>query len=390
MKAANRINAWLIASCARRLVWMFKFTSSEPPETTTPCIDVGLLLDPENLEPRRCAEICVDNDGYIVEKGRCNELVALPAFYNSHIHILDYMLAGIAVSVDPEKLLAWPHGVKASSIAADPDAAFAAAAEYMRRLVRLGWGGVTIFVEGGGSLCRIVSLLASHVGLAIRTFGRGRVDELDGCDGLGVPSFESRVWMREALYAKGRGIPVAAHISETRVQALLDDYSIALYLRLHHAVHLLYAPPEAHRVLVEHGVALVYSPVSNSILWGDVPYVLEDEDKILLGSDNAGWNPPSPWTLATTAIMLLRRRVGLRKAIEIIAKALTINAWRVFGFSRPPLLLLHAPQVVRSVEPLAALLLTGGADQVVGLYPSLKPIARPTAKEPAKGSDASA
>ena len=335
-------------------------------------------------------KICLDGDGYLVERGRCNELVAFPAFYNSHVHILDYMLAGIAASVAPERLLAWPDGVKASSIAADPGAALAAASEYARRLVRLGWGGVTVFVEGTGSLCRIVAHLAAQAGLSIRTFGRGRMEELDGCDGLGVPSFESRMWIREALRARSRGIPVAAHISETKTQALLEDYNVALYLRLHHAVHLLYAPPEAHHALIEHGVALVYSPLSNSILWGNLPYILDDTNAVLLGTDNAGWSPPSPWTLAATAVTLLRRRIGLRRAVEVAARALTVNAWRFFGFRNPPLLLLHAPQVVRSVEPLAALLLTGGPDQIVGLYPALKPTARPTAKEPAKGSDARA
>ncbi len=369
---------------------MFNPASSAPREPTTPCIDVGLLFSPEDLAPRRCARVCAEPWGYRVERGSCNELVAIPAFYNSHIHVLDYMLAGAAARFEPERLLAWPGGVKAASIAGDPDAALGAAAALFERLPRLGWGGATVFVEGGGPLCRIVASLARRAGLTVRTFGRGSVEKLEGCDGLGVPSFESRRWIREALQAASKGYPVAAHVSETSLQALLDDYSIALYLRLHHAVHLLHAPREAQEALAESGVALVYAPVSNAMLWGSQPELADVSPLILLGTDNAGWGPLSPWTLAATAVALLRRRMGLRAAVEAVARALTINAWRVFGFEKPPLLVLHAPQVVRSSEPLAALLLTGAPDQVVGLYPALKPTASPTAKEPAKGREASA
>ncbi len=300
-----------------------------------------------------------------MERGRCTELVALPAFYDSHLHILDYGLAGLASLYDPEELLPWPTGAKARLIAAGPCAALRYAKALLERMPRLGWGGATVFLEAKGPLCRLVKLLGRRAGLRLVVLGRGEAWELEGCDGLGAPHLETRLWVRRVEEARARGMLVGVHVSETRGQALLDDYNLALLLRPHHVVHLTHAPPEAHEALLDAGVYPVYCPASNAILWGDEPPM--QPMRFLLGSDNAGWSPLDPWALMNAALSRLRRLgVPLREAARAVLQALTVNAWRAFG-AKPPLLVLHAPQVVRSVDPAAALVLTSGVDQVVGL-----------------------
>ena len=175
---------------------------------------------------------------------------------------------------------------------------------------------------------------------------------------------ETREWIRLAEAARLEGLPVGIHVSETRLQALLDDYNIAVYLRPHHVVHVLEAPGHVVETLQDIGVNIVYCPVSNAILWGKMPRIYKGS---LLGTDNAGWSPLDPWTLASTTLMLLRQTgLDTRQAARETLEAMTIRAWKAFGLN-PPLLVLHAPQVVSSFDPYLAILATVSPDQVIGL-----------------------
>ncbi len=339
---------------------------------------MGLAFLGDELEARRATRICIE-DGVVVgiSGGRGTSLVAIPAFINSHVHILDYSAAGVNALAEPGELLPWPRGLKARLIQASPGAALRGASEALERALRMGYAGLVVFVEGGGAACRLVKNLAAARNISVLCYGRAtRLEELEGCDGLGVPHLETGAWRRVAGEAASRGLRVAAHVSETDWQALLGDYLDAVAHRFDHVVHLLHAPCEAQRAVLEAGVMPVYTPISNALLWRREPRICVE--RFLLGTDNVGWSPLNPWELARRAVtLLLRNGIGLREAAWRALAALTVWAWRWhYGLpglaegSPTPILLLHAPHVVRAIEPLVALLETCDVDCVVGVASS--------------------
>ncbi len=312
-----------------------------------------------------------------VTGGRESSIVAIPALIDSHVHILDYGVAGVNALAEPQVLLPWPNGLKARLIQASPGAALRGIGEVLARASRMGYAGLVVFVEGGSAACKIVKRLAATRSISVLCYGRAtRLDELEGCDGLGVPHLETSVWRRVASEAVSRGMRVAAHISETSWQALLGDYLDAVTQRFDHAVHLLHAPCEVQRAVLEAGVMPVYAPLSNALLWRGEPRICAE--RFLLGTDNVGWSPLNPWELARrAAVLLLRGGLGLREAARRALAALTVWAWRWhYGLpglvegSTTPILLLYAPHVVRAVDPVAALLETCDVDCVVGVLGS--------------------
>ncbi len=335
------------------------------------CLDAGLAFIGEELEPKRSVRICIDG-GVIasIEHGRDSDIVVTPGFVNAHIHVLDYGLAGLASRArDPRELLEWPNGLKARGIRLAYCRVVSSLPRLFRRLRRSGYALVVSFVEGGGTLCRLVKSVARENGIHLLAYGRGEPSELEGCDGLGAPTLLGG-WARIAREAASKGLRVAAHISETVEQALQDDYLAALSLRLDHAVHLTHAPCRIHETLAEAGVLPVYAPLANLIHWSTEPEPCAP--RYALGGDNAGWCPQSPWELMRWVVYRERRRLGLRSAVERALRALT--TWPLEKFmgirgivegEKPVLTVLHAPEIVHAIDPLAALVLIGDSSMVV-------------------------
>ncbi|AEM38711.1 hypothetical protein Pyrfu_0842 [Pyrolobus fumarii 1A] len=345
------------------------------------CIDVGLALLGDELEPNRNVRLCIEEGRIVsIEKGRGTPLVAIPAFVNAHLHVLDYGFAGLAgVAKDMDSLLRWPDGLKARAIQAAPCRSFWGLSRLAKRLSRMGYGVVAVFVEGPGGACRLVREVFAEHGVLALTYGRAyELDMLVGCDGLGAPVLTTRKWVRVALEARSRGFRVAAHISETPEQALLEDYNTALTVGLEHAVHLLYAPPQAHHALAEAGILPVYSPASNVIHWGVEPQPYAPF--FALGGDNAGWVAQNPWELARWAMLALRKKgLSIREASKTALKALTVwplsRLLGVKGINEGEyafITLLYAPEIVKAIDAYTALLSIGDIDTVVAVLTHLE------------------
>ncbi len=337
----------------------------------------------EELQPRRNVRICIDG-GVIasIEPGRASELVILPGFVNAHTHVLDYGVAGLVSQASSvNQLLSWPDGLKARSIRLAYCRMVSSLPLLFRRLRRMGYAVIVAFIEGGGELCKLAKSIAAREGVALLAYGRGEsIEELEGCDGLGVPVLTGR-WVRVARGARSSGLRVAAHVSETPCQALQDDYLVALSLQLDHVVHLLHAPCGVHRILAESSVLPVYTPLANSIHWGLEPRLCSP--RYALGGDNAGWCPQSPWELMRW-VVYRKRRLGLRRAAEEALRAATL--WPLEKFvgvksveegEKPVLTILHAPEIVHAVDPLSALVLVGDSTMVVDVLAHLEPYGKP-------------
>jgi len=313
-------------------------------------VNVGLLLEGRELEPRRNVHVEV-SDGVITHIGpgfvpKAPDVVDLrtgvlmPPLINAHLHVFDYAFqeAGLALSL--EELVSWPSGLKHRLLRelTQRDLEMAAL-EVLSKLRPQGAYASIVFCELGARGVEVVRRAASKASVKAILLGRpegvGDVAEaLAEADGLGIDSpirYEPSELEALRRFCEARGLLKATHIAEDRRSRELGDLERALrHLKPDLVVHGVHLSDDDLSLLAERGVSLVVCPRSNMFFGVGLPPIaraLTAGVNVLLGTDNAGWVEPDVWRELEAAYNVARLQGGVDP--RDVLKAATVNAQAV-------------------------------------------------------------
>jgi cytosine/adenosine deaminase-related metal-dependent hydrolase len=276
-------------------------------------------------------------------RGRVRKVrgIVVPSPVNSHTHLGDAVSAREPPASTVEDLVAPPHGYKFRLLASAPRAdKVAAVRRALLRMVREGVAADLDFREEG--IAGIELFREALRGVPIRPFVFARPvrrpidhEELRGvlsrADGIGLSS--ARDESREARERVARacrlaGKRFALHASEaTREppESYLDPTPDLL-------VHLAKATADDLAMVRDEEVSVVVCPRSNA-LFGRQPDLRAMERlgiRILLGTDNAMFHPPSIWSELQFAYTS-SRLIGRPASAAFLARAALVEPWAWLG-----------------------------------------------------------
>ncbi len=308
----------------------------------------GAIVDADGARPgyvrfRRgeVAEVGARGTASVHGRGRRLRGIVVPAPVNGHTHLAD----GVSVREPPPgpvaALVASPSGYKFRLLAESSAARKAAAIRAgLREMIRDGVGATLDFREEG--LAGVQHFREAARGLPIRAFVFGRplrrpIDPaelravLRAADGIGLSSAreeddQSRRAVARACRAAGRRYGL--HASEA-VREPTDRY---LDPRPDLLVHLAKASRADLLAVRDAGVSVAVCARSNALFGRQPP--LETMERlglrVLLGTDNAMFHPPSIWAelqFAYDVSRLVRRPVSA----GFLARAALVEPWRWLG-----------------------------------------------------------
>ena len=237
---------------------------------------------------------------------------------------------------------------------------------------RRGVGLLADYRELGGLGCETAREAASGVppGLDVAVLGRPGPGWPSGCEGAGLPSPLN--YSLEELKRIARLFPItSAHVAETPLTRELGDLELALEAGIRVLVHGTFLSQSDLDALEDAGSALVLSVGSNMWHGLGLPPVRELLDRggiaLGVGTDNAAWSPPDPWSEAMRLLSAARLHgARMPRHAERLASALFYEPYLMYG-REPPRIEEGAPArivvarplcsaLVRSEEPLWGLL----------------------------------
>ncbi len=321
-------------------------------------VRVGLLVEGEELAPRRSACIHVSNG--IIESiestATCpthaigsDSLVALPQPGIAHAHSGDHLFPEAGFNMDLDSLVSPPDGLKHRLLA---KAGFQELVEgildYYTLAWKLGVGLLVDFREGGGLGCLAAkrALEAAPQGISVVVLGRPGPRFPEGCDGLGLSSpldYDREEVERLASTLK----PAMTHVAETPAVREAGDLEIALEAGFDALVHGTFLSKSDLERLAEEGVALIACPRSNMWHGLGLPPIFEALRlgvPLALGTDNAAWTTPNPWREAETALLVARAQGAPQGEwlAKKILEAVFIEPYRLVG---------ERPRVIEEGKP---------------------------------------
>jgi cytosine/adenosine deaminase-related metal-dependent hydrolase len=308
----------------------------------------GAILD---IDGPRAAYVRFAN-GRVVEvgvpgtdstRGRVRKVrgIVVPAPVNGHTHLGDAVSVREPPQGPVEELVAPPRGYKFQLLASTSrDQKIAAIRVALARMLREGVGATIDFREEGAAGVEV--LRAAQRGVPIRTFVFGRplrrpldAAELERVltlsDGIGLSSRRDET--ETTLHAVARACRLAnkrlaLHASEA-VREPPDSY---LDPRPDLLVHLAKATADDLAQVREEDVTVAVCPRSNA-LFGRQPDLRTMERlgvRVLVGTDNAMFHPPSLWSelqFAYTSSRLIDRAASA----AFLARSALVEPWVWFG-----------------------------------------------------------
>jgi len=292
---------------------------------------------------RRGRVVEVGATGTASTRGRVRRLrgIVVPAPVNGHTHLGDAVAVREPPSGPVEELVAPPRGYKFQLLAGTPRAAkLAAIRAALARMVREGVAATLDFREEGAPGVELFREALD--GLPIRGFVFGRPtrrpiapDELARvlgvADGVGLSSARDETEAARRTIARTcrlGGKRFALHASEAvreRPESYLDPTPDLL-------VHLAKATLDDLAAVRDEDVAVAVCPRSNA-LFGRQPNLRAMERlglRVLLGTDNAMFHPPSIWAelqFAYTSSRLIDRPASA----AFLARAALVEPWVWLG-----------------------------------------------------------
>ena len=292
------------------------------------------------------------HDGRIVEvgapgtasaRGRERRIrgIVVPAPVNGHTHLGDAVSVREPPNGPVAELVAPPRGYKFQLLAGASDAAKVAAIRTaLWRMVREGVGATLDFREEGARGVELFHAALRRVPIRGFVFGRPTRRPIDPeelahvvevADGIGLSSARDEDRTTRQLVARAcrlAGKRYALHASEAvrePPESYLDPTPDLL-------VHLAKATGDDLAAVHEEGVAVALCPRSNA-LFGRQPDLRAMERlglRVLLGTDNAMFHPPSIWSelqFAYTSSRLLDRPASA----AFLARAALVEPWVWLG-----------------------------------------------------------
>lgn len=307
----------------------------------------SLALVGDDIEPARDVCIFVDDQGNVesIEGwGSCPQgaaggswAVVLPQPANAHVHSADGGFPEFGVDLGLHELVAPPDGLKYRMLSTLSGAELVASIARTYYLAyKMGVGLLVDFREGGGEGCQAAhaALRSTARDLELLVLGTPGPGFPEGCDGLGVSSPldypESLLRQLTSLF------PVSmTHVAEDPNNWAQGDLQEAIRSGFKGIVHGTYLTSEELEAVRDRGVGLVMCPRSN--LWHGlrappVADAIRLGVTLGLGSDNAAWSVPEPWSEAELALLLARSQ-GLKSPLASrgVLRALFVGGYRVVG-----------------------------------------------------------
>jgi len=263
--------------------------------------------------------------------------IVIPAPVNGHTHLGDAVSVREPPRGPVEALVAPPRGYKFQLLAhAAPAEKIAAIRSALARMAREGVAGTLDFREEGTAGVELLRTALREVPLRGFIFGRPLRRPIDPreleellavADGVGLSSARDEDEATRRIVARAcrlAGKRFGLHASEA-VRELPESY---LYPTPDLLVHLAKASSDDLVAVRDEGVTVVVCPRSNA-LFGRQPDLRAMERlgvRVLLGTDNAMFHPPSVWAelqFAYTSSRLLERPASA----AFLARAALVEPW---------------------------------------------------------------
>ncbi len=309
-------------------------------------VKAGLILRGEKLETTTDACIWI-KDGVIeaiTSSASCpthylgtSSILVTPQPVLAHVHSMDHAFPEYGINKNISELVAYPNGEKHARLKAlTRDKMIAYTAEYYRYAWRLGVGLVVDFRELGGLGCTTAKEAYQIIpeGLSLIVLGRPGPEWPKGCDGLGISS--PLDYSKNELRKLVNSVPIAVtHIAETREMREQGDLEIALDTGFQVLIHGTYLDEDDIAKISSEKRSLVLCTRSNMWHGLQIPpidVVVKLGVDFGLGTDNAAWLPPDPWSEAMTLLLAGRLR-GYKEALlaKRILDGLYINGYTMYG-----------------------------------------------------------
>lgn len=328
------------------------------------CVCADYVVAGSELELLKDACVEFSDEGIVVGVGAsrspgkpCSVVPGyiMPPLCNGHIHVLDYALAEAGEDKPLESLVAHPTGLKYKLLEALGEARLEAALKTLAaRLQDEGVLYVGAYAEMGFTGAKLVSRVLSGFGLRVRLLPQPARKTLpcyesllEAYGGAGLDTvfdLDPGELAGLAARARRRGLSLHVHLSETRQLREMRDYEVALEAKPTAAIHLTHLQPEEVLALAAAGVSPVFCPRSNSFHGVGkpplevLPQLMEEQKPVALGTDNAGWIPPSVAEEVSYAYIawrpVLRDKVG--EYARSLIYAATLGCARLLNLQPEP------------------------------------------------------
>jgi len=293
-------------------------------------INLGYLLYGEEFELKQSCNITIDvEEGKIVSIGnswRGNALefkwaIAIPSLVNAHIHTADYAFQEAGLNLTLREIVSEPHGLKHRLLSKiGEDKIKEAIRKVLVNLISQGVHLVIDFREGGVKGLKLALEAAKNLPITYIPLGRPVKRPLEAEEfnelrkygkgvGLSTPIIYTNKEL-ETIQKEFSNHIIATHVAEDPKCHELNDYWMAVNkLRANIIVHGIHLNDHEIKDLSNRNTLLVLCPRSNLWFSSGIPPIhkfIENDIKLALGTDNAGWISANIWRELETTWNIIR------------------------------------------------------------------------------------
>lgn len=271
--------------------------------------------------------------------------IALPPLVNAHTHTSDYALIEYGVNYTIKELVGDPYSKKyelLSKLSEEEIKNYIT--EFLNKSLEIGVFGIIDFREQGIIGSKIANSIKNNININYKILGRLEKSEFteknlikfkNFVDGYGLPSISYHNREELSIIKKIFSDKIrAVHVSETVRHWLLNDLEeLIQYFKPNMIVHGTNLSRKELEIL-DNNTYLVICPRSNFWFGVGIPRIVDvinSNLKLLIGTDNAGWNDYNIFKDLELALYITRLQDPLSNYSLELLKAVSVNGYKIFG-----------------------------------------------------------